>query len=56
MAGGRSKSQATATRFGQWVSIAGAATSAEGLFDDVKQQIELSFGRVAEDALTMTTV
>jgi len=56
VAGGRSKSQATATRFGQWVSIAGAATSAEGLFDDVKQQIELSFGRVAEDALTMTTV
>src|SRR4026209_2597463 len=55
-AGGRSKSQAGATRFGQWVSFGGAATSAEGLFDDVKQQIESSFRRVAEDALTMTTV
>ena len=56
VAGGRSKSQAGATRFGQWVSFGGATTSAEGLFDDVKQQIESSFGRVAEDALTMTTV
>jgi hypothetical protein len=56
VAGGRSKSQSGATRFGQWVSFGGATTSAEGVFDDVKQQIELSFGRVAEDALTMTTV
>jgi hypothetical protein len=56
VAGGRSKSQAGATRFGQWVSFGGATTSAEGLFDDVKQQIESSFRRVAEDALTMTTV
>ena len=56
VAGGRSKSQAGATRFGQWVSFGGAATSAEGLFDDVKQQIELSYGRVAEDTLTMSTV
>lgn len=53
--GGRSKALAPATRFGQWVSFGKAATSAEGLFDDVKQQVELSFGRVAEDALTTTT-
>ena len=48
-------SQAKATRFGEWVSFGAASTSAEGLFDDVKQQIELSFGRVAEDALTTST-
>ena len=51
VAGGRSRSQAKATRFGEWVSFGSASTSAEGLFDDVKQQIELSHGRVAEDAL-----
>jgi len=53
--GGRSRAQATATRFGQWVSFGGAATSAEGLFDDVKQQIEVTYGRVAEDTLTTST-
>jgi hypothetical protein len=56
VAGGRSKSQTGAMKFGQWVSFGSAATSAEGLFDDVKQQIELSFGRVAEETLTMSTV
>jgi|KBSSwiStaDraftv2_1062776.scaffolds.fasta_scaffold455793_2 hypothetical protein len=55
VAGGRSRSKAGATRFGEFVSFGAASTSAEGLFDDVKQQIELSFGRVAEDALTMST-
>jgi hypothetical protein len=55
VAGGRSKAQTGATRFGEWVSFGGAATSAEGLFDDVKQQIELTYGRVAEDGLTMST-
>ena len=47
VAGGRSRSQAKATRFGDWVSFGSASTSAEGLFDDVKQQIEVSHGRVA---------
>jgi len=56
VAGGRSKAQAGGTRFGEWIAFGGATTSAEGLFDDVKQQIELSYGGVAEDALTMTTV
>ena len=55
VAGGRSRSRALATRFGEWVSFGGAATSAEGVFDDVKQQVELSYGRIAEDALTMST-
>ena len=32
------------TRFGDLVSFGAAATSAEGLFDDVKQQIELTLG------------
>jgi hypothetical protein len=56
VAGGRSRSQAKATRFGDWVSFGSASTSAEGLFDDVKQQIEVSHGRVAEDTLTTSTV
>jgi hypothetical protein len=53
--GGRSKAHAGPTQFGPWVSFGAAATSAEGLFDDVSQQIDLTYGRVAEDALTMTT-
>jgi hypothetical protein len=55
VAGGRSRAQAGATSFGQWIGFGGATTSAEGLFDDVAQQIELTYGRVAEDSLTMTT-
>ena len=55
VAGGRSTSKAGTTRFGQFVSFGSATTSAEGLFDDVKQQVALTLGTVAEDALTMTT-
>jgi hypothetical protein len=55
VAGGRSIARAKATRFGEWVSFGAATTSAEGLFDDVKQQIEFTFGRVPEDALTTST-
>ena len=55
VAGGRSRSAAAATRFGEVVSFARAATLAEGVFDDVKQQVELIFGRVSEDSLTMST-
>jgi len=55
VAGGRSRSAAKAMKFGDWVSFGSASTSAEGLFDDVKQQIEVSYGRVAEDALTTST-
>src|SRR5262249_6903108 len=55
VAGGRSHARASAMRFGEWVSFAAASTSAEGVFDDVKQQIELSYHRVREDALTTST-
>jgi hypothetical protein len=55
VAGGRSRSQTKATRFGEWISVGGAATSAEGLFDDVKQLVEVTHGRVAEDTLTTST-
>jgi hypothetical protein len=55
VAGGRSRAQAGITRFGQWVSFSAATTSAEGVFDDVRQQVELTYGRVSEDSLTMTT-
>jgi hypothetical protein len=55
VAGGRSSARASATRFGDWVSFAAAATSAEGLFDDVKQHIERTYHRVQEDALTTST-
>lgn len=55
VAGGRSSARAPSTRFGDWVSFAAAATSAEGLFDDVKQQIERTYHRVREDTLTTST-
>ena len=55
VAGGRARAQAGTTRFGQFVSYATAQTLAEGVFDNLQQQIELSFGRLDESALTMTT-
>jgi hypothetical protein len=55
VAGGRSRARAASTRFGDFVSFAGAATSAEGLFDDVQRQIEFTYHRVPEDSLTTTT-
>ena len=55
VAGGRSRARAAMSRFGEWVSFAAASTSAEGVFDDVKQEIELTFHRVPEDSLTTST-
>jgi hypothetical protein len=55
VSGGRSRSRAATSRFGEWVGFAAATTSAEGVFDDVKQAIELTFHRVAEDTLTTST-
>jgi hypothetical protein len=55
VAGGRSSARASAQRLGDWVSFASAETSAEGVFDDVKQHIERTYHRVREDALTMST-
>jgi len=53
--GGRSRARAASTKFGEWVSFAAAATSAEGVFDDVKQETELTFHRIPEDSLTTST-
>src|SRR5262249_8152096 len=55
VAGGRSRARAAATRFGEWVSFAAASTSAEGLFDDVKQETELTYRRIPEDSLATST-
>jgi hypothetical protein len=55
VAGGRSTAKGSAMKFGKWVSYASVAAAAEGLFDDVKQQIAFTHGRVDEDALTTST-
>ena len=55
VAGGRSRARAGPARFGEFVSFASAATSAEGLFDNVQGQIDRTFGKVPEDSLTTTT-
>src|SRR5262249_46145080 len=53
--GGRSRARAASSKFGDWVSFAAAATSAEGVFDDIKQETELTFHRIPEDSLTAST-
>ncbi len=53
--GGRSEATAPGRRFGEWASFGEAATSAEGVFDDVQQQIALTHHTIAEDALTTST-
>jgi hypothetical protein len=53
--GGRSSAQAKGTRFGDFMSFSAASTVAEGMFDDLKQQIELTHHRVAEDSLKTST-
>jgi hypothetical protein len=53
--GGRSRERAGPARFGEWVGFASASTSAEGLFDDVQRQIDFTFGKIPEDALTSST-
>jgi hypothetical protein len=55
VAGGRSRARAATSKFGEWVSFAAASTSAEGVFDDVKQEIELTFHHVPEDCLAAST-
>jgi hypothetical protein len=55
VAGGLSTARAPAKRFGDWVGFGAAETSAEGIFDDLKQHIERSYHRVREDALTTST-
>jgi hypothetical protein len=55
VAGGRSRARAGPARFGDFVSFASAATSAEGLFDSLQGHIDRTFGKIPEDYLTMTT-
>ena len=42
-------------RVAPWLTIGGAATTAEGGFDDLKQAIEMTWHRVDEGALTTST-
>jgi hypothetical protein len=53
--GGRSVSSGGRFAPSDYIGYDSAKTVAEGVFDDLKQQIELSYQRVPEDALTMTT-
>jgi hypothetical protein len=53
--GGRSRSELQPVQFGDFIRVGTASTFAEGLFDDLKQAVEASFGRVREDTLTATT-
>jgi hypothetical protein len=55
VAGGRSVWSAKNLTFGKAVRIGSASTFAEGLFDDLKQAIEVSHGRAEEETLTSTT-
>ncbi len=56
VAGGLSRSDVTKrTRIAPWLTIGGASTVAEGGFDDLKQAIEMTWHRVAEDTLATTT-
>lgn len=55
VAGGRSSAKVGATRFGELISFGSAATSAEGVFDDLKQHVEFTNHRLAEDSMTTTT-
>jgi hypothetical protein len=55
VAGGRSQARVGDTHFGDFIAFQAASTSAEGVFDDLKQQIELTHQRVAEDSLTTST-
>jgi hypothetical protein len=55
VAGGRSVSRVGGKQFGDVVRFGSAFTSAEGVFDDTKQAIEMTFGRVAEGSLTTST-
>jgi hypothetical protein len=55
VAGGRSQSRTSGQQFGEFIKHGPASTFAEGLFDDLKQEIELTLGHVPEDSLTTST-
>lgn len=56
VAGGGSRGALKRTRFGGFLSVGSATTSARGVFDNRRQLRERTFGRVSEDALSSTTV
>jgi hypothetical protein len=53
--GGRCRSDLQPVQFGNFIRVGTASTFAEGLFDDLKQAVEASYGRVRPDTLTATT-
>jgi hypothetical protein len=53
--GGYSQAVAKRRRLAPWLTIGGASTVAEGGFDDRKLAIEMSFKRLAADAVPTTT-
>ncbi|MEO8521239.1 MAG: hypothetical protein ABI603_07750 [Acidobacteriota bacterium] len=55
VAGGLSRARAGATTFCDGVSIGGAETSAEGLFDDLQQHVALTYRRGAPESVTTST-
>jgi hypothetical protein len=55
VAGGRSVARGTGLRFDEYISVDSAATSAEGLFDDLQGHIDLTYRRVTADALSTST-
>ena len=53
--GGRTTSRIKGMKFGKYVRFASASSLAEGLFDDRKQAVALTLGKVREEELTSTT-
>jgi hypothetical protein len=53
--GGRSQSKVAGKNFGGLVSFGSASTLAEGLFDNHRQVVKASYGRLDEHALVATT-
>jgi hypothetical protein len=55
VAGGVSQSRIAATSFGEYVRLLGAATLAEGMFDDQKQAVDLTQRRMNQNEAPSTT-
>ena len=53
--GGRSRWESKRVRFGNFFRIGSASTFAEGLFDNLKQAVEVTNKKVKEETLTSTT-
>jgi hypothetical protein len=53
--GGRSRWESKRVRFGNFFRIGSASTFAEGVFDSVKQAVDVTNKRIKEETLTSTT-